>query len=523
VRRRRHLADEAYTFELVPDDGDEAVPGAFDGLPELATLPAGPGLADGETPVRRRRGPGPRGVVAAGVVALLALGAVGVDAFGDRNRAAALRTASGGVLDLSEPPEVRWSAEADDRGPGGLVAVMGGAAVIQRYEELSGIDLDTGVRRWTVDLPDAVSECGVGYGLWDQRARVLPSRLLVCLSGGGDEPVAIVVDREGGVLSRRTLGVAEEDLVRPAPDGTVITASWVDAYDLRVRLLDAATGEIRWEQPVDLDPSEEAGRCVETAGGGRDGRTEPRGDLSAASSGDLLWVSGCGIDAWFTMSGARLDVGPWTPVPRHGPAVRVLDGGGYVGSSAGGRLGASPEGDRLLAADGALVAELDGHVLVPRASDGVLNGVHLVRNAGATVAVDDAGQVLWTSQLRATVLLAQAGGVGVVGDATARVVGIDLATGRELWEHRDLLAEIDDDVWGSIGNRVQSVFTDGRHAALVWPALDEERVAAHWLALDVATGEIVWAETLDHQAWGIDLAADGRMLRWSPTGISGLG
>jgi glucose dehydrogenase len=139
------------------------------------------------------------------------------------------------------------------------------------------------------------------------------------------------------------------------------------------------------------------------------------------------------------------------------------------------------------------------------------------------VAVDDAGQVLWTSNLRATVLLAQAGDVGVVGDATARVVGIDLSTGRELWAHRDLLAEIDDEVWGSIANRVQSVFTDGRHAALVWPALDQERVAAHWLALDVATGEVVWVETLDHDAWGIDLAADGRILRWSPTGISGLG
>lgn len=520
MRRRRPLADEVYTFELVPDDGDETVPGAFDRDPELPTLLAAPGPADVGTPAARRRRPGPRGVAAC-IVGLLALGVAGVDAFADRNRAAALRTASGGVLDLSEPPEVRWSAEADDHRPGGLVAVMGGATVIQRYAQLSGIDLDTGVRRWTVHLPDAVSECGPGYDLWDERARVLPSRLLVCLSGDGDDPVAVVVGPEGGVLSRRTLGVAEEDLVRPAPEATVITASWVDGDELRVRLLDAVTGDVRWERPVDLDPS--AGRCLDTAGGVRDRRTGPRGGLRAASSGALLWVSGCGVDAWFTASGERLDVGPWTASPGHGPAVRILDGGGYLGSPASGRLGASAEGDRLLAADGALVAELDGYVLVPRASDGVLSGVHLVRNARGTVAVDDTGRVLWTSGLPATVLLAQAGGVGVVGDATARVVGIDLATGRELWEHRDLLAEIDGDVWGSIGNRVQSVFTDGRHAALVWPALDQDQVAAHWLALDVATGEVAWVETLDHQAWGIDLAADGRMLRWSPTGIYGLG
>jgi outer membrane protein assembly factor BamB len=552
VGRRRDDADEAYTFDLVPDGGDE--PGGRG--------PGGDAAAnEGAVVVHlEREEPEPQGereraprrhrwLVAAIAVGLLAVAAVAVDVVGDRSRAAALRVASGGVLDLSEPPAETWRVAADSRGPGGLVAVMGGAAVIRHYDDLHGVDLDTGARLWGVRLPDRSSECG-GYALWDQRARILPTRLLVCLAGRGDERLAVVVDDEGSVVSRRSIDLAGEDAVQPAPDGVVVTASWVghadepdvavtgnpasgdvqvegeitDGYDARVRLIDAVTGDVRWEQVVEFETVLDGYGCIEFAEGGRSAEIRLDGELHVAAEGDLLWVSGCGIDAWLTQAGHRLDFAVGVGWSTFGTAVRALDSGGYVGSASGGRVGATVDGDRLLGPDGRVRRELGGHLLVPRASDGGASQVHLVRVGQESVAVDSDGRTLWTSELRVHALLARAAGVAVVSVADGRVVGLDLGSGEEVWAHRDLLSEVEgEEVWGSVPNLVQSVFTDGRRVALVWPALDREEISVHWAALDVATGAIVWERTLEHDTWGIDLAADGRLLRWSPTVISGLG
>jgi outer membrane protein assembly factor BamB len=550
--RRRDDADESYTFDLVPDGGDE--PGG--------RAPGGDAAANAGAVVvhLEREEPQPQAVperaprrqrwlVAAIAVGLLAVGAVAVDVVGDRNRAAALRVASGGILDLSEPPAETWRVAADSRGPGGLVAVMGGAAVIEHYDELHGVDLDTGSRLWSVRLPDRSSECG-SYALWDQRARILPTRLLVCLAGRGDDRLAVVVDDEGSVVSRRGIDLAGEDAVQPAPGGVIVTASWVghadepdaavtgdpatgdvrvegeitDGYDVRVRLLDAVTGDVRWEHVVEFETVRDGYGCVEFTEGGRSAEIELRGELHVAAEGDLLWVSGCGIDAWFTQAGHRLDFAVGVGWSTHGTAVRALDGGDYVGSAAGGRVDATADGDRLLGPDGRVRRELGGHLLVPRASDGGASAVYLVRVAQESVAVDRDGRTLWTSELRVQALLAQASGVAVVADAAGRVVGLDLGSGEEIWAHRDLLSKVEgEEVWGSVGNLVLSVFTDGRRVALVWPALDREEISVHWAALDVATGAVVWERTLQHDTWGTDLAADGRLLRWSPTAISGLG
>ncbi len=547
---RRRDADGSYTFDLVPDGGDE--PGGRAPRPDAATS-AGAVVVHLEREEPRPHGDPDRAprryrrLVAAVVVGLLAIGAVAVDMVGDRSRAAALRVASGGVLDLSEPPAETWRVDADGRGPGGLVAVMGGAAVIQHYDDLHGVDLDTGARRWEVRLPDRSSECG-GYALWDQRARILPTRLLVCMSGSGDERFVLVVDAEGSVVSRRAIDVAGTDVVQPAPDGAILTASWVgdadepdvavsgypvssdvqvhgeitDGYDARVQLIDAATGEVRWERVVEFEPVLDAHGCVEFTDGGRSAEITLDGELRAAAEGELLWVSGCGIDAWFTPSGDRLDFAVGAGWSTHGTAVRELDGGGYVGSP--GRLGTTTDGDQLLGPDGRVRRELEGHLLVPRASDGGASRVHLVRVGQQSVAVDADGRTLWTSGLRVQALLAQTGGIAVVSDAEGRIVGLHLETGEEIWAYRDLLSEVEgEEVWGSVSNLVLSVFTDGRRVALVWPALDQERIAVLWVALDTSTGEIIWKRTLEHDAWGIDLAADGRLLRWSPTALSGLG
>lgn len=551
--RRRDDADGTYTFDLVPG-GDE--PGGR--APEHGAGADGGAVADAvvvhleREEAHRRDAPEAaprrhRWLAAATAVGLLAIGAVAVDVVDDRSRMAALRVASGGVLDLSEPPAETWRVEADGRGPGGLVAVMGGAAVIQHYGDLYGVDLDTGERRWAVRLPDRSGECG-GHALWDQRARILPTRLLVCLSWRDHERFAIVVDAEGSVVSRRVIDVAGADVVRPAPGGAIVTASWVghadepdvavsgypvssdvqvqgeitDGYDARVRLIDAATGDVRWEHVVEFEPVLDAHGCIEFTDEGRSAEISLDGELRAAADGELLWVSGCGIDAWFTPSGDRLDFAVGAGWSTHGTAVRSLDGGGYVGSP--GRLGRTTDGDQLLGPDGRVRRELEGHLLVPRASDGGASQVHLVRVGQQSVAVDPDGRTLWTSSLRVQALLAQARGIAVVSDAEGRVVGLHLQTGEEIWAHRDLLSEVEgEEVWGSVSNLVLSVFTDGRRVALVWPALDQERIAVLWVALDLSTGEIVWKRTLEHDAWGIDLATDGRLLRWSPTALSGLG
>jgi outer membrane protein assembly factor BamB len=235
----------------------------------------------------------------------------------------------------------------------------------------------------------------------------------------------------------------------------------------------------------------------------------------------VLWLGGCGVDAWFTPDGVRLDR-PGDRPTFEGFSVEPLATGGYLaGVDADAVVRGGDDPDRLLRADGSEVRALRGRYLVPLSTDGGGDGVVLERRRDATVATDADGDELWSTDLRASNLLVRTAQVAVVVDEGRRVYGLDLGTGEVLWSRPDLVEGVD--ALGAYGPRfVEAAFTDGRLAAFVVPDYARGDVV-HWVALDAATGRQLWQLQLGGDGWGVQLAVAGRLVRWSPTEIVGLG
>ncbi|CAM3495574.1 outer membrane protein assembly factor BamB family protein [Isoptericola cucumis] len=563
-------------IDLDPDpdlDADAEPP--FDDGPDGA---GGDGPRDGGLRVAARRvhdvlrG---RRLVAVVVVAALALTALVVDTVGDRGRLEALRAAPGGVLDLVDQPRELWRVGAEGDLPGGLAGVLDGVVAVQHRDRLLGIDPADGERRWSARLPDAASGCGPGMDLWSRSFQMASADQIVCVSatggsGGDADPdveadtrersTVTVVDADGTVLASRTV-MASHTMLFPGPDGGLVVVRWVgeartdepgrdgaerglerlsveelmagdggpvieDGYDLQVRLEDAATGEERWSRTVPFDGTVDPSLCVRWSDDGAVSGVELRGGVQTLVRQDLLWVAGCGIDAWLTGDGDRLDRTD-DPTTFEGFAVWPLGSGGFVAQeeadpAAAGQDGREPVA-RLLGPDGERRHALDGSYLVPMSGDGGGQDVQLLRRDDAVVAVDADGEDLWSRDLEAAAFAARTSQVAVVVDEDRAVHGLDLATGEELWSREDLLDGIETAYSrGFSPEVVDAAFTDGRAAVLVvagGPQADQ----VHWLAVDVTTGEDLWTERTDGQEWGVHLAVDGHLLRWTPTEIVGLG
>ncbi|PFG44727.1 putative pyrroloquinoline-quinone binding quinoprotein [Isoptericola jiangsuensis] len=543
---RRRRPEGAFTFDLVPDEGEVATPDA----------PAGATLDDDAGTRRGRVGRAWRGThrhtrwgVLVAVVALAGTGVV-VDAAMDRGREAALREAAGGVVDLSLPPREVWRVDgvADERAvPGGLAAVTGDVVAVQRAAELLGVDLETGETRWSVALVDRPGTCGPGLTFWSDTAEVTRSSRVVCL--GQDRAGAttvLVVEEDGTVLARRELS-EPVDLAVPGPGASVMTARWVgspddvdvqlqgdpmtdlavvgdidDGYDLQVRLEDAVTGEVRWTRTVPFGEVLDEEQCVRWSTGGRTAELERRGAVEHAVSERLVGVSGCGILAYFTPDGDPLDLSVLADADTESVRqVRPLADGGYAVSTGG--WGQSGWRHHVLDGQGRLRFVVVGRLLDPWATSGVAADRWLVGQDGVTVALDATGAEVWRTRVGARELLARTSGVAVVLDDRDRVLGLDLADGSVLWVRDDVATEPatsggEDQRTGEI----QSVFTDGTVVATVAPAYTDAAVVSVWRALDVSTGEDLWSVDLRQDGWGVDLAVDGHLLRWWPTGLAGL-
>lgn len=479
------------------------------------------------------------------MLAATVVAAVVVDGVLDRGRSAELRAAAGGVVDLSAPPVEAWRLEDGEVGvrtPGGLVAVAGDVAAVHRYDELVGVDLLTGQRRWTVDLLDRAAACGPGMAFWAETVELTPTAQVVCVGESvSGEVMVTTVDPDGTVLGRRTV-VEHHDVVVPGPQGTVLTATWVgdprdvdvqlrgdpmtnltvvgdidDGYDLEVRATDAVTGAERWSEVVAFGEVVDATRCVSWDTGGRTAALDRRGDVEHTVSGRLVGFWGCGVLAYFTPDGRRLDL---THLDDDGEAVRrvrPLADGGYAVSA--GPWGRSPQ-SQVLGADGAHRFDVEGRLLDPRATDGRADERLLVAGRDETRAVGPDGATAWSVDLHATSYLARAGGTAVMLDERDRVVGLDRGTGEVLWHRDDLFAAYAALAEGRYG-QVQSVFTDGTVVVFVVPTYTDTEVVSRWQAIDAATGEDVWATDLPEEGWGVDVAVDGHLLRWWPAGLAG--
>ncbi|MEL7978222.1 PQQ-binding-like beta-propeller repeat protein [Isoptericola sp. F-RaC21] len=583
MARRRGARSDAYTFDLEPDgdepDGDEGRAAA----PVVrATRRAGThgpllidldpvddvddeGGDDGARPddegvltwrrARDRVRDALRGrrLVAAVVVVAAALTAVVVDTVGDRSRTAALRSAPGGVLDLSAEPREEWRVAAEGSAPGGLMAVTGGLVVAQHQDALLGLDVETGERRWTVRLPAPSSSCGPGMQVWSGGLQPEAADRIVCVTArptgdGGTvrRSTVTVVAADGTVEGTREVAGSPADLF-PGADGSLVSVAWVgeaspvdprvaddvvsgvadagaipDGYDVRVRVEDAVTGDRRWQDTVRFDGTVDPSLCVRWSDDGTTSGVDLRGGVQTVVTDRVLWLGGCGIDAWYTPDGVRLDR-PGDPGTFEGFAVEPLTGGGYVARTEAADLGVDEpaHADRLLRDDGSEVREVRGRYLVPLSTDGGGDGVHLERRGAVTVGTSDDGDDLWRTDVRSTAVLVRTAQVAVVVDEGRRVYGLDLGTGEVLWTRPDLVDGLD--AMGAYGPRfVDAAFTDGRLAAFVVPDYARGDVV-HWVALDAASGRQLWQVELGGDGWGVQLAVAGRLVRWSPTEIVGLG
>jgi hypothetical protein len=554
---RRRGPEGAYTFDLVPDEaevGGERAPGARgtggtdpgSGEPPDAR-PGRLSTAWRRTSHRTRLAALVAGVALAGTYAV-------VDAMTDRDQVAELRAAAGGVVDLSSPPQEVWRLEdvADDTDiSSGLVGVLGDVAAVQRYDELFGVDLATGERRWTVDLMDPSGQCGPGMAFWSERVELVPTDQVVCVgeSGAGEQTVT-VVESDGTVLVRRAIS-EQYDLVVPGPGTTVLTATWVgdpedvdvtlegdpmtdltvvgeidDGYDLEVRLVDALTGEVRWTRVVPFGEVIDPDQCVRWTTGGRNAELERQGVIDHVVSERLVGVSGCGILAYMTPDGRPLDLTGLQQLDEEVVRrVRPLVDGGYAVSAGG--WGRSAWDQDVLDADGVQRFTVDGRLLDPWATDGATDGVAgdrwIVAQPTGVIAVDGAGEKVWSADVMAVEVLARTARTAVVLDVRDRLVGLDLSDGTVLWVRENAVGEAKDLTGETRSGGVTAVFTDGSVVAFVVPVYTDANVISLWRAVDAVTGEDLWTSQDVQEGWGVEVAVDGYLLRWWPTGLAGLG
>ncbi|MGM7422398.1 outer membrane protein assembly factor BamB family protein [Cellulosimicrobium sp. CpK407] len=552
--RRRRPDHGRVAFEL--EEGPHPADAAPDDDPPGAS--ADPGSPDGDTgsaspdaprPTGAARRRGRRGALVAAAAAVVVVGGmIVVDAVSSRGSLETVRRAVGGVEPLPSAPAELWTVPAQTAGS---PATLPGLVVLVRDDEAVAHDVDTGEVRWTVPLPPT-SRCG-GELVVSATAPV-PDDELVCVTDDvpspleattaltplGDEPVPaaegaeVTVIDAGGKAETRTLdaargwsapgpdgSVARFRRAGEAPDGPRVTVDPTTGVpsDLSagrpavVTLEDARTGQVRWEHELPFVPEE--GSCAPYS----DTESVTYADLDGATfvlGAGLVVVQGCGVDAWFTADGTRVD----DPRATADVLSRIPDGALYratpPGSAADGAASTGPP--VVLEPEGEVRWEPPGTVLVPHATDGATGGLVLTREVTSLVARDATGARRWES---AGVNGAESAYVVAAGTAVVRqgmgnvVVGVDVETGRVLWTRTaEVLAPPDPDGAPTPApmSMVTQAFTDGARALLVvttWS--DDGEDTARLVALDLRDGDVEWRGDATTGSWYV--AVQGRLLR----------
>ncbi|MGW8565526.1 outer membrane protein assembly factor BamB family protein [Isoptericola sp. NPDC055881] len=505
----RFRRPDLMTFELVPDDEREDDADLVPDDPE-------PGqarrwlaeLRDRAVARWRALSRGGRVAVAASTAAVVVAAATAgfapglLDARAERLRAEAVHGLPGAVGDLSEPLTERW--ELTD-GTDELTTLAGGLVLTTQGTDAVATDAGTGREAWRHDV-GPYPTCGP-QGSFRGDAST-PATIAVCLSGAADDRRVTVLDADGAVLGERPFGPARSDAYDEAapPDAPVVvpaaggalavaegvtdaTAPWPpdgvpDADTLRrlradgwvdptLRVEDALTGEVRGEATLRLRPED-----LEQCGMMQDGGAEPEVMINPAvgASPTDVTMSVCSTSVLMTPGGTVIDAATdgWT---------QPLPGGRHVV--------VSDQKSTVLDDDGTVVATVPGW-LVPPAVDDDPDGSFLV--------LPDLGQAVGQLQLRAIGadgaeqwhaplddiggVLARVAGVVVVQDG-GELVGLDAATGAEIWARDDLLRRTAD---GS-GDWLVGAVTDGTRL-LVGISGDGDR--RRLVALDLRDGVTAW-------------------------------
>ena len=547
---QRRAASDSYRFDLVPDDGQEGdAPGPGAG-------PEGPTVLDRVRAWPRRR------VVAGLAAAVVVLGASGVaSTLIERERVAALRSAPGGVLDLSVPPRESWSVDVENGSP---LTVLGGLLVVSSYTygngprhdgaQLRGIDLTDGSEVWRRSY-EGEWDCGPTPYFAAASLALSASESVVCVQNGPEGSVH-VIDAAGEVAAERR--VDGEDRQMPAGHGGVVRLSSVGepgplpeilgdeesgyrldgpviAPDLRVTMEDAATGAVRWETTVESVPTgpDNWYQCMVWSD---DGSGEPTLQPSVANAfhwadESLVVVGACGVDAAFTPAGVRLDVtsdadtiDPADGASSYEPVLRTVDGP-YLRPAQVDRHGqysSSPYAPwEVVDADGTVLAALPGRGSEPRATDGSNAGIVFAQVPGGLVAIrTDDGETAWEARMDGPAgVLVRTEDVVVAVTTGQELVALDLGSGARRWTAP--LGNDQSRTFGDATDLVRAAFTDGRLAVVGTPGLGLPG-ALTWTAFDLRTGEVAWTRGREREADGYGFAVDGRMLYWNYQTIVGL-
>ncbi|WP_144722203.1 PQQ-binding-like beta-propeller repeat protein [Cellulosimicrobium sp. TH-20] len=520
--------------------------------------PAESDPAEGGPPRRGR----PAAVVA-GVAAGAALvlgGMLAVDAWQGRADVERLRAAPGGLEPLPDAPVERWTADVEVSGglallPGAVVTVEDGTAVAR--------SLDDGAERWRVDV-GAHASCG-GQLLWSLPFGE-PASTLVCVAPSSDavglggvtdlqlDPetgrvlasdwAVTVLAADGEVLGRRDTTSAGGAPI-PGTDGTLLRAQRVgevpagdgavveqdvatgEVADLPlgrpavVRVEDALTGDTRWE--ADVPFVEGSGQCVGwTEADGTETIRAELENLWAATETHLVRVEGCGVTAWFTPRGERLDdqENPLDGVVALADGTYYRDPSGYASTWGSAATAPRDAARAVLAADGAVRWEPPGPILVPRSSDGS-DAPLLARSEGELVAFDGDGSELWRSSevvAPEAVLVATHDTVVVSGgSSTGWMTGLDATTGTVRWS---LDREAVEAAAGGSVSWMDTAYTDGRRAILL-AYQDDGRTDL--LAIDLADGHVAWSGGVGPEEGSWPVPLQGRLLRIGQSEIARLG
>jgi len=489
--RRRSTDVRALSFEVV-DDLDETGPVPGDAGERTAPR-AGPtgahGTADPVPRSGRRRTSRTAWAVVAGVAVLAAGGLVIGETVEDRRATARLVTTPGGVLPFTGTPTELWSVDTGDQ----PWVVWRDLLLVGSTEDagatLVAVDATTGQETWQAEIGEGAT-CGRAF---EWRSSDQEDEPLVCLYGPPEAVAVAAVDETGDVTGRRDLGATGAGSVYAVgPGGTVVhvrrdgpagppvgprdldegssTPVVVDVPGGRnvvVSLTDAVSGEVRWEHELWFVPPAEIYGCRTST---NDTSELAIDDVGAWTLGQIVTVRGCGIDATFSASGARLD-DPDAP----DDSVEALTG------QLVNRFDPATGRSTVLDLGGAERWEVDGNLLLPMASDGTAPDLLLARTTGGLSAFDLDGTELWDVPQTSDTVLVQTGAVVLADDGTGGLEALDPTSGRALWS-----------VDGSDAAYPFGAATDGSRAILFSGTTTDGTTRS--TGYDLATGEVLWTE-----------------------------
>lgn len=474
-------------------------------------------------------------------------------------RRALLSTAPGAVLSLDGPPSVRWSASTSATED--LPVVVQGAIVMVGGGQVTAIDVVTGRPRWQAAVPEG-TECGpapdAGSGPSAQIEAALPLDRIVCVTGG-TEPSVTVLAADGTVVATRVLaprpgtyhpaadgGLLYVERLRPAPEprtvpGTTLSHVWTEltprpvdpaqalipllggwdepARAIRIVMLDAVTGDLRWEKPLEARGWEPSFCADATVSG--NSTTVDGGVVDVTSTPTFVSVVICGGGNVLSPDGVTLDRRDLSLArpDRWAPALEVSIGQTLEPYVDGGYVRRLRDAETLLDVEGneVLTAWSGATLLNPLSTDGSHRDLILTSGGVTMIGQDAAGAEHWRVRAGDVLVVARTADAIVTALPTGKLAAYDPGNGDPLWEgvpipgawvdafHDSIVAAATDGETVLLALGPEPGPSDAGGSAL-WAGSRADEVMAprgtrlrpaglRLVAVDVSSGRILWEDT----------------------------